>query len=185
MIKQKKIAKAVGLVLSLSGQCIMAQGTVNGATYLAVEDASGGTLTGPDEQHLHLTLRGVKSTVTLFSDRPIRNAYALSTQAFYDDWTQLFASSAPNAVLTHRVPGQAQPNNIVLTLTNPLYDSKKKTVQFDAVRVVQDVAVATPKGYSTPTVKKIITPKAFGSSSLYIDNLTTQIACDLTGICPQ
>ena len=98
------------------------------ASWLFVEDATGGTITGPDDQHLKLKLNKVRKYITEFTDRPNRQAYALPNADFFTAWPQTFAGDPPNAVLSYSLPGQQQPLNIVLTLTNPQYDAISRTV---------------------------------------------------------
>lgn len=140
-------------------------------SFLYVEDAASGTLTGSDDQHLRLTLKNVRDYVTSFTDRPIRASAAISAQAFYDAWPKAFATSAPNVVVSHHVPGSLQPQNIVLTLSNPQYDAKKHSVSFDAVRILQDTPALTVSGYQSPTVKAIPTPKKFTDVAVFFDNV--------------
>lgn len=142
----------------------------NADSYLYVEDAASATLTGPDDQNLRLTLNKVRDYVTAFTDRPIRAATAISATAFYDAWPKAFATSAPNVVVSHHVPGQTQPQNIVLTVANPVYDARKHTVSFDAVRVLQNVSVAAIAGYQTPTVRAIPTPRKMTDVAVFFDN---------------
>jgi hypothetical protein len=107
------------------------------ASWLFVEDAAGGTLTGPDDQHLKLKLKKVRKNITAITDGPIPQADALTNEEFFTAWPQMFADEPPTAVLSYDLPGKSQPPNIILTLTNPQYDSVKRTVEFDAVRVRQ------------------------------------------------
>jgi hypothetical protein len=141
-------------------------------SWLFVEDAAGGTLTGPDDQHLKLKLNKVRKYITEFTDRPNRMAYALPNADFFTDWPQTFAGDPPNAVLSYSLPSQSQPLNIVLTLTNPQYDAIKRTVAYDAVRILQatDIYLDNPDLAPFQTHK---TPQRFGKASLFIDDATT------------
>lgn len=141
-------------------------------SWLFVEDAAGGTLTGPDDQHLKLKLNKVRKYITEFTDRPNRQAYELPNADFFTDWPQTFAGDPPNAALSYSLPGQQQPLNIVLTLTNPQYDAIKRTVSYDAVRILQatDIYLDNPDLAPFQTHK---TPQRFGKASLFIDDATT------------
>jgi hypothetical protein len=142
------------------------------ASWLFVEDAAGGTITGPDDQHLKLKLNKVRKYITEFTDRPIRQADAVPNADFFTAWPQMFAGDPPNAVLSFSLPGQQQPLNIVLTLTNPQYDAIKRTVAYDAVRILQatDIYLDNPDLAPFQTHK---TPQRFGKASLFIDDATT------------
>ena len=157
---------AVAIALTVASTVAAA----DGVSFLYVEDAASGTLTGSDDQHLRLTLNNVRDYVTIFTDRPVRASAAISARAFYDFWPQAFATSAPNVVVSHHVPGSLRPQNIVLTLTNPQYDAKKHSVSFDAIRILQDSPALAISGYQSPIVKAIPTPKKFTGVSLFIDD---------------
>ena len=108
-------------------------------SWLFVEDAAGGTITGPDDQHLKLKLKKVRKNITAIiagNDDVVVDSL-LSNEEFFTDWPKTFADGPPTAVLSYDLPGKSQPPNIILTLTNPQYDSVKRTVEFDAVRVRQ------------------------------------------------
>ena len=112
-------------------------------SWLFVEDAAGGSLTGPDDQHLKLKLKRMRRNIT-----PITVGYhdavvdsLLSNEEFFTDWPKTFADEPQPAVLSYDLPGKSQPTNIILTLTNPKYDAVKRTVMFDAARLVPGVVV--------------------------------------------
>ena len=144
------------------------------ASWLFVEDAAAGTITGPDDQHLKLKLNKVRKYITAFTDRPIRQAYALPNADFFTAWPQTFAGDPPNAVLSYSLPSQSQPLNIVLTLTNPQYDALKRTVSYDAVRILQatDIYLDIPDLAPFQTHK---TPARFGKASLLIDTCVASL----------
>ena len=142
-------------------------------SWLFVEDAAGGTLTGPDDQHLKLKLNKVRKYITLFTDRPNRMVYALPNADFFTAWPEMFAGDPPNVVLSYSLPSQSQPLNIVLTLTNPQYDALKRTVSYDAVRILQatDIYLDNPDLAPFQAPK---TPHILGKAALFINSYTTQ-----------
>ena len=139
-------------------------------SWLFVEDAAGGTITGPDDQHLKLKLNKVRKYITAFTDRPIRQADALPNADFFTAWPQMFAGDPPNAVLSYSLPSQSQPLNIVLTLTNPQYDAIKRTVSYDAVRILQATDIPLDMNPDLAPFQRHKTPYKFGKSSLFIDD---------------
>ena len=139
------------------------------APLLYVEDAASGSLTGPDDQHLKLKLNKVRKYITEFTDRPNRQAYALPNADFFTDWPQTFAGDPPNAVLSYSLPGQQQPLNIVLTLTNPQYDALKRTVSYDAVRILQATDIHLDMNPDLAPFQTHKTPTKFGKAALFID----------------
>ena len=114
-------------------------------SWLFVEDAAGGTITGPDDQHLKLKLKKVRKNITAITDGPIPQADALPNEEFFTAWPQMFPDGPATAFLSYDLPGQQQPLNIFLTLTNPQYDAVKRTVMFDAVRITPDAHTKTAR----------------------------------------
>ena len=141
------------------------------ASWLFVEDAAGGTITGPDDQHLKLKLNKVRKYITEFTDRPNRQAYAMPNADFFTAWPQMFAGDPPNAVLSYSLPSQSQPLNIVLTLTNPQYDAIKRTVSYDAVRILQATDIPLDMNQDLAPFQRHKTPYKFGKSALFIDSI--------------
>ena len=139
-------------------------------SWLFVEDAAGGTITGPDDQHLKLKLNKVRKYITAFTDRPIRQADALTNDDFFTAWPEMFAGDPPNAVLSYSLPSQSQPLNIVLTLTNPQYDAIKRTVAYDAVRILQATDLYPDEPALAP-FQRHKTPSKFGKAALFIDTV--------------
>jgi hypothetical protein len=122
------------------------------ASWLFVEDATGGTITGPDDQHLKLKLKKLRRNIT-----PITVGYhdavidsLLSNEEFFTAWPKTFADEPQIAVLSYDLPGKSQPTNIILTLTNPQYDAVNRTVLFDAVQVIQEASYQNPKANKVP-----------------------------------
>jgi hypothetical protein len=142
-------------------------------SWLFVEDAAGGTITGPDDQHLKLKLNKVRKYITEFTDRPNRQAFARPNTDFFTAWPEMFAGDPPNAVLSYSLPGQQQPLNIVLTLTNPQYDALKRTVSYDAVRILQATDIPLDMNPDLAPFQTHKTPARFGKASLFIDDATT------------
>jgi len=103
-------------------------------SWLFVEDAAVGSLTGPDDQHLKLKLKlkNVRKNILAIAAGPIPQAVALPNEEFFTAWQQMFPVGPATAFLSYDLPGKSQPRNIVLTLTNPYYDAVKRTVTFDA-----------------------------------------------------
>jgi hypothetical protein len=130
----------------------------------------------------------VRKYITEFTDRPIRQADALPNADFFTAWPEMFAGDPPNAVLSYSLPSQSQPLNIVLTLTNPQYDALKRTVAYDAVRILQatDIYLDNPDLAPFQTHK---TPLWFGKAALFIDGSchlpSGQCSClDTGGVAP-
>lgn len=77
-----------------------------------------GSYTTDDE----LTLIGLSPSTLYFSDRPQRVVGHLTTEQFFDLWTEgdnSFAADPPNAVLSFVDPGDDRPEECVVVLTEP------------------------------------------------------------------
>jgi hypothetical protein len=85
-------------------------------------------------------------------------------------------------VLSYNVANSIQPTNIVLTISNPSYDPKRKTVKYDAVRVQTTDNMGNPDTpFAAPITHASLTPKAFGRVALFIDDASTTYAVGDTG----
>ena len=130
------------------------------ASSLFVEDAAGGSLTGPDDQHLKLKLKSMRGFLTAIragNDDVVVDSL-LSNEEFFTDWPKTFADGPPTAVLSYDLPGKSQPTNIIVTLTNPQYDAVKRTVVFDAVRVIHETIYQNPKANFCPHCHYLLLP---------------------------
>ena len=91
------------------------------ASWLFVEDAAGGSLTGPDDQHLKLKLKRMRRNITaITAGNDYTASDAVPNKEFFTAWPQTFEGDPPTAVLSFDLPGKSQPPNIILTLTNPI-----------------------------------------------------------------
>ena len=183
--KARPLVVAIHLALALVTPIALAAPDPNPITLLFVEEAAGGTLTGPDDQHLTLTLKGLRDYVTSYSDRPIRAASLMPNQQFVDMWHNYFRTSPPNAVLSIKdsnikdiraikqqggVSPAIVPISLVLTLSNPKLAADQKSVTYQAKRILKNTTDATKLPYKPPTVLVLATPKKFGAAVLNIDN---------------
>jgi hypothetical protein len=98
------------------------------------------------------TLHGLAPSTLMFSDRPERIAGHLSAEQFVDGWghgENSFLADPPNAVLSFLAAGDETPEDVVLTLTNPLLEGEDLT-------------------YSATVIEGEM-PNATGPCSLFID----------------
>ena len=175
LTSKRQFISAILMALALASPMAIAATPAPATTpvsWLFVEEAGGGTLTGPDDQHLTLTLTHLRNHVTAFTDRPIRSTTAYPNAMFFQKYPKMFAGDPPNAVLNYSNAHSIQPTSLVLTLSNPRYDAKHKTVKFHAVRV-KATAKVLYKGapYTAPTVHALKTQAVFGKASLFIDSV--------------
>lgn len=143
-------------------------------TYLYEIQASSGNISDLDvseNEHETFTLildglNGEADVVTQFTDRPYREASVLSPNELVQQWSTLFVTSSPNAVLSYLEPGTSTPQSIVVTLSEPRYEDGSGALSFHATRIFrEDSNDASDVTFSRPT-----TPAKFLSSSLFIDS---------------
>jgi hypothetical protein len=84
-----------------------------------------------------LTLQQVRPYVTYYSDRPNRVIGQISNKKFYAKWQEgknSFSKDSPNAVLSgiQDIYHQVQAVNVVMSLSNPVYDSASKSISYEA-----------------------------------------------------
>jgi hypothetical protein len=148
--------------------------------FLFAQDAASGSLKGPDEQHLKLTLRGVRDWVTRFDDRPVRAAQTVDVRDFLDRWHKRFATAPPNAVLSFRTSADAAPRDMVLELRHPHYDASAGTITYDARRLRRHSDNLPGTKYPRKAVIYPI-PGEFQAASLFIDDAGDDICYDSEG----
>jgi hypothetical protein len=142
-------------------------------SFLFSQDAAAGTLVGPDDQHLVLTLKPVRNWLTRFTDRPIHQAETVDLRDFLARWNARFAKHPPNGVLSFRVARDPYPRDMVLELSHPRYDRAARTITYDARRIKRSTdTLAGTKHKRKPVVYPI--PARFESASLFIDNALAQ-----------
>ena len=143
-------------------------------TYLYEVQASSGNISDLDvTQQNHETftltldgLTGEAAVVTQFTDRPYREASALSANELVQQWSTLFVTSSPNAVLSYLEPGTSTPQSIVVTLSEPRHEDSSGALSFHATRVFREDSDET----SDTAVIRPVTPTSFVSPSLFIDS---------------
>src|SRR5690606_18986301 len=84
-------------------------------SWLASQTADGGRIEFTEGVATRLVLEGVDAHTIMFSDRPDRLTDVVDTAAIAEQWDELFADSAPNAVLVeHRPEGETDSLVVVL-----------------------------------------------------------------------
>ena len=130
---------------------------------LVVQTAEGGGF-ADGGQGLTLTLRPVSAVTTTFSERPARDARAISTADFVAGFDRAFGDDPPNATVSSldRAPGE-----FVVELSKPRYDRAASTLTY-AARPIG----AEPSGL----------PRRFGPVSVFIDPDTVAPPISVSGV---
>lgn len=181
-MKLSKTVQLFSLIITLIGLspalANAAGEPVQSPSWMFVQEAASGTLVGPDNQHLILTLKKVRDYTASFTDRPFRDAVDILDQTFFDNWESGFSGDPPNATLSYRIPGESRPRSIVLELTAPIYDSRKKTITYNAALIHErhrNFDASIPD-------RSIKIPSHFNSPSLFIDGIFDSWWCVLTHV---
>jgi hypothetical protein len=162
------LAAVVALVGAYSAPAMIC-GAAAETSFLFSQDAAAGTLAGPDDQHLVLTLKPVRSWMTRFTDRPIHQAETVDLRDFLARWDVRFAKQPPNAVLSFRLHGDRYPRDMVLELSHPRYNRGAQTITYDARRIKRSSDTLPGTKYKlSPVVYPI--PGRFEGATLFIDN---------------
>lgn len=83
-----------------------------------------------------LVMRDVDPQTIQFSDRPDRLVEIIDTTRLVHHWEELFATSAPNAVLVEHEPS-GETDSLVVVLTDPVYDMAAQTLSY-GVEILAD-----------------------------------------------
>jgi hypothetical protein len=125
-----------------------------------------------------LVMAEVDLHTIMFSDRPDRQTRVTDTKWFSDHFNDLFADSAPNAVLVeHRPTGGT--DSLVVVVSNPHFDVATHTVTYDIEVLADEDHPDSIGGLANKLHDRA--PTEFGAVSLFIDN----VVCYGAGGTPQ
>jgi hypothetical protein len=172
--------------LTVSVAALLAGGTASAAaakapraaspSYLFSIPSGSGSLTGPDDEHLRLRLRGARDYLTRFTDRPLRQATVVADVDFARRFKADFAEDDPNAVLTYVPRGAHVPVSVVLTVGAPRWDARRATWTFSATRIPRTADDSSgPVRVRPPAIPD---PRSFTHGSLLIDGSNATAAID-------
>lgn len=119
--------------------------------------SDGGTSQAAGTDTVEITLTGVATSVTTFSDRPSRDAATESIATFVDAWPGRFGNEPPNAALVTQ-GGAADAGVATIALRPPTYDPASGRLAF-AARLL-------PRSGGT---SQIAIPASFGRAQLFVD----------------
>ncbi len=137
------------------------------ASYLFSIPSGSGSLTGRDDHHLTLRLRGARDSLTRFTDRPLREATVVADVDFARHFAGYFAEDDPNAVLTYTPRGSQVPVSVVLTVGAPRWNARRDTWTFSATRIRKTSDDLAGSVRIRPAA--IPDPRSFAHGTLLID----------------
>ena len=122
-------------------------------SWLYSQTADGAELDDLGGGAYRLIMRGVDPHTIQFSDRPDRLVEIIDTARLVHHWPELFADSAPNAVLVEHEPS-GETDSLVVVLTDPIYDMAARTLSY-GVEILADELyperlVALADGHTPP-----------------------------------
>ena len=138
-------------------------------TWLFSLSSDSGTMTKTADGGYDLVLVGVDDAFTAFTDRPYRDTAIIPLERAAQAWPQVFAESAPNAVIVEHEPS-GESDSFVVELTEPRLVNAS-TMEFHAVPVTNQVQPASTKNVASSTYTN--PPATFAAVSLFIDDVTT------------
>lgn len=126
-------------------------------SYLYVQEAEGGTLVEEASGDYTLTLHDVSESTVVFSDRPVRDAFTMTTAEFVESFDVDFAGDPPNASLSFELATGGAPSVAVFTIDHPIYNEDAGTLSYR----VKDIGLSVEDPVELPV--------SFGAASLFID----------------
>ena len=103
--------------------------------FFAIQHSQSGSISEINATAYTLELNGISDKTILFSDRPDRIVKSISTLDFIGNWSvgsDNFAVDVPNAVLVIDEQEGQQQDVAIIELFNPVYDSDKKALKYEA-----------------------------------------------------
>ncbi|MGD1837743.1 MAG: hypothetical protein ACPKPY_06765 [Nitrososphaeraceae archaeon] len=125
----------IGTSLTISINAQEENATEHVPEFFAIQHANSGIISEINSTFYKLELNDVSDKIILFSDRPDRIVMSTSTSNYIGNWTtgeDSFAVNPPNAVLIVD-EREGQQDTIIVELFNPIYDSDKKALNYEAI----------------------------------------------------
>jgi hypothetical protein len=171
-------ALAMCLLIALAGVAGLASASKPRARHKAklsllfVVNGAVGTLT-PQPGHpgsYTLEVTSLEPHAVWFSDRPARLSGAFPSSAVARVWKRMgFAADPPNAALDYTDPALRSPRSVILELTHPHYDKRRRTLSF-TTRIIDPTTVSSGN-LASHARRADRTPAArFTDPSVFIDD---------------
>lgn len=162
----------LGVLTVTTTACSISDPPADGAgaddvSWLFSQTSDSGRLEVTDGEAARLVMNGVDLHTIMFADRPDRLTEVIDTATITEQWNEMFADSAPNAVLVeHRPDGEA--DSLVVVLRRPVLDTVAGTLSYNIEVLADEDHPDSIDGlvgdlHDDP-------PATFGAVSLFIDN---------------
>jgi hypothetical protein len=162
----------VGVLTVMATACSISDTPADGAgandiSWLFSQTSDSGRLELTDGEVTRLVMSGVDLHTIMFADRPDRLTEVIDTATITEQWDEMFADSAPNAVLVEHQPDGAT-DSLVVVLRRPVLDTVAGTLSYDIEVLADEQHPDSIDGlvgdlHDDP-------PAKFGAVSLFIDN---------------
>lgn len=149
-------------------------------SWLYSQTSEGGELDDLGDGTYRLIMRDVDPYTIQFSDRPDRLVEIIDTGHLVDRWEELFADSAPNAVLVEHEPDGAT-DSVVVVLTDPEYDPAAGELAY-VVTILADEQ--HPDRVSDLGHAYVQPPATMRTVSLFIDSVQDAASDGITELAP-
>lgn len=134
---------------------------------------AGTTRLEPGENGVHtLTMTDVVAQTLYFADRPSRLTGAVTTENFAGTFSQVFASSPPNASLIgHLASGSDEEEAVVVTLLSAAYDSAASTLTYEVEILALDAI--RDRQFEQEPLTMLDTAREYTEAHLFIDDVAS------------
>jgi len=173
----KKLLLSLGLLLALSLTLTGCNNDTAKAQVDEIEDEldflidviSGAVLENTEGDGFILELE--VSPITVFiAESPSFDSGTINTEAFLENFIEIFGDDLPNAILTFR-DGDGIAVAVAVRLNSIVFDAEESVAQF-FVTQLDDITESNPPGTAIELMSLTTAPAAFASAFLYIDGTT-------------
>jgi hypothetical protein len=154
----------VALVAAVTLNRVM--GDDNTQEWLLSHDASSGALVDNGDGTFSLRMSGINEHVIGFTERPDRDTVFLTPRQLVQTWDDMFADSAPNAVLAEHKP-TGETNSVVMVLGKPTLQDD--SISYEVEILLDEQRPANLKRVGDNSHRQ--PPETFDGATLFIDYL--------------
>jgi len=132
-----------------------------------IDVISGAVLENPEGDGFILELE--VSPITVFiAESPGIDSGTITTEAFLENFIEIFGDDPPNAILTFR-DGDGIAVAVAVRLNSVVFDAEESVAQF-FVTQLDEITDSTLPGMAVDLMSLTTAPAAFANSFLYIDS---------------
>lgn len=161
-----------GVLGAIATGCSLGDSAASGAgaddvSWLFSQTSDSGRVELIDGEVTTLVMGGVDLHTIMFADRPARLTQVIDTTTIIAQWDEMFADSAPNAVLVEHHP-DGETDSLVVVLSLPVLDAASRTLTYDIEVLADEAHPESVRGLTGDVHDEA--PTEFGAASLFIDS---------------